>query len=439
VQTSLETASAQVLVATLTYSGEDANYYCTGIDDHIFLITAGQYLSEVFNGGKIRFTDGIYDFPDFFYTPYSGIFYQGTGKGSIFRSISGAAWCIFGTVTSYLEDISIENISFDMLSLSTRYLDRPSIQNIFIDTDLNSLLFLSCRYSFISNCHIIRGNQGIWTSGQYNIIENNSITSCSAFGIRDSGINSIIKNNLIVDSPDEGIIIEGNYANIGSNQLVNNATWRAGTYISRGININAGAIGNRLTDNCVLNCGNLIDRSVCDNSSTSPMIFGEAAPTSSNCTWGFTSTGPYEGTGQYRFTKSVAAGTKAWLHLVDNVGAADLHGMIPGTQYEWSGWFKASSSGSAGYQGPRIYQVTTGGGAASATAVTVATASWQWVAVTATIYANATTAYIGFWASSSLGNAHIFDVDNVRLFPPGTTNVHNQNFYDAGTNTYVGL
>lgn len=169
------------------------------------------------------------------------------------------------------------------------------------------------------------------------------------------------------------------------------------------------------------------------------MILGEAAPTASNCTWEFTSTGPYEGTGQYRFAKTAAAGTKAYLHLVDNVGAADLHGLIPGTQYEWSGWFKASSSGSAGYQGPRIYQVTTGGGAASATAVTLATASWQWVAVTATIYVNATTAYIDFWASASLGNTHVFDVDNVRLYPPGTTNVHNQNYYNGGTNTYDGL
>lgn len=401
VQSGLELVPAQVLIAASTYSGEDANYYCDGILDDLLIITAARYLIQAHGGGTIHFSPGTFYVKECYYF-----------NGSIF---------LIGNISTIIRGANNSQGSFGLFHWGG--IDGFGIEGFSFE---NVYLYIA-EASGLTNAKIIN-----------NRIKSGSFTLISTIN------HSIIANNYCyqatISGPSYGpFSIYGNHNIIYGNSIVDSGGKNESNFTT---NISALYISgerNQLFNNIAKDNGNLIDRSTCERSSTSPMIFGEVAPTASNCTWGFTSTGPYEGTGQYRFSKTAAAGTRAYLHLVDNVGAADVHGLIPGTQYEWSGWFKASSSGSAGYQGPRIYQVTTGGGASSATAVTVATASWQWVAVTATIYVNATTAYIGFWASSSLGNTHLFDVDNLRLFPPGTTNVHNQNFYDGGTDTYTGL
>ena len=168
---------------------------------------------------------------------------------------------------------------------------------------------------------------------------------------------------------------------------------------------------------------NLMDRGNCDSSGTSPMIFGEITPSASNCTWGFTATGPYEGVGQYRFTKDVAAGARAYLHLVDSVAAADIHGLTPGAQHAWGGRIKVAASASCGFQGFFLYQATTGGGTLFSSELTTATTGWQEVWVTATVYAAATTARIGLMASSSLATMS-FDVDNLYLYMATTSVTH---------------
>lgn len=392
-QTSLESASAQVLVASSTYTGEDAHYYCLGTKDEVFINIASKYLASAFGRGEIHLT--------------SGIFYQD-------------------------DDISLDtNISLIGETGATIYSSdyTKTIANTYgSDTDIRFQNII-----FQTNLGIVAGT----VESKAYILNNTFTGNLGRLGVGCN--NAIVANNIFLDTAMWGIHISGDENIVIGNNIKNCSTGYDG-FSYGGIYIaNANAVGNIIQNNFVSNCGNIINRCVCDSSSTSPWIYGTTyGVTASNATWGFTSTGPYEGTGQYRFTKTVAAGTIAYLHLVDNVGAADLHSLIPGTRYEWGGWIKVDASASCGYQGFRIYQATTGAGAASAVAWTTATIGWQWVAVTSTIYVNATTAYIGLVASASLATMS-FDVDLVRLFAVGKTNAHNKNYYNGGTDTYDGL
>lgn len=465
VQTSLETASAQVLVASLTYEGEDANYYCTGTNDQEIISAAANYLSEVYtNGGKVFFTEGIFAWgnPSASYNigPFgkninlSKISYEGRGLSTIFRAYTAPYnyyfWWIQGTVTSYLDKIGIKNISFDGVAPDIRY-----VENSIFDF----LYFLNSQYDFylVANNSIVQNVIGynasyyvLTISGNRNIINHNFFKECGKSSLNAGipalfvgGTYNLIQGNVAEECYNQGIEIGGTGNIVKGNISINNGlNYKEGlpflstATIYTGIKI-TGSLA-ICSENQSINNGNLINRAGCEASGTSPAILGEFGVTASNCTWGFTATGPYEGVGCYRFTKSAAAGTIAYLHLVDNVGAADVHGLVPGTMYEWGGWIKVAASASCGYQGFRLYQATTGAGAASAVAWTTATTGWQEVWVTATVYVGATTAYIGLVASASLATMS-FDVDNLRLFPPGTTNVHNQNYYNGGTDTYDGL
>ena len=456
VQASLETTSAQVLVASTTYTGEDANYYCKGADDQLLIVAATKYLSEAHGGGEVNFSEGIFIWGDPNKTynvadnrqniNLSYLTYRGKGYSTLFKGYGGNwgyfGWYIEGTVSSYLEKTTIQNINFEDLLLYCGYVEKSIFDSLYIQGVFAAFVF-STRECIIQN--IISDGAGedpITIYGSRNIVSHNVCknTISTSTGLYIGGEYHIVEGNILQDNYNHGMGVGGDHCILKNNVCINNGRkYYDNDSITqyRGIHIYSSSqnilIGNLSRDN-----GNLIDRSTCENSSTSPMIFGESAPTASNCTWGFTSTGPYSGTGQYRFTKTAAAGTIAYLHLVDNVGAADVHGLIPGTQYEWSGWLKVAASASCGFQGFRVYQATTAAGAASAVAWTTATTGWQEVRVTATVYVNATTAYIGLVASASLG-AMSFDVDNLRLFPPGTTNVHNQNYYNGGTQTYDGL
>ena len=458
VQTSLETASAQVLIAASTYTGDDANYYCSGIDDHLLIVAAAEYLSAAHGGGEINFSEGqfLWGNPNKTYVGtdiiqninLSNLIYQGKGYSTLFKGYGGSwgyfGWYIEGTTTSYLEKIIIRNIKFDDMLLFWHYIQDSIFDSLYILSGLATFSILA-QDSIIQNI-FCDGSEStpISISGTRDIVSHNICknTISTSSGMNIQGTHHVVEGNVLQDNYNHGLAIQSDFSIFKNNICINNGRKyydNDSTTQYNGISISAGASQNIFIGNICRNNGNLIDRSTCENSSTSPMIFGEAAPTASNCTWGFTATGPYEGTGQYRFSKTVAAGTPAYLHLVDNVGAADVHGLIPGTMYEWSGWFKLQASASGGYQGPRFFQRTSDGTPYSMATITVATASWQWIAITATIYSAATTAYIDLWASASLGNGHIFDVDNLRLFPPGTTNVHNQNYYNGGTNTYDGL
>jgi hypothetical protein len=416
----------QVLVAASTYTGGDADYYCTGVNDQVLIDAALEFAPYV------EFTEGVF---------YGNAIIRSSnrtirGRGNtIFTGTIGAS----GSVLSLIENVKISDIAsctrlyfyyvgdFIAESIYTTYVYAHQVSQ-------GKLIYCTAQ----SNTNGLWDRNGFYCDAAEDvkliscvskdqlgcgyILFGNNLQSYQCYGI-NNGIGMTVAG-------DECLV--GNAVLINNQQKVTSRTLAGGT-LCGGIYVTGDR--NQISNCFCKNNGNLIDRSTCESSSTSPMIFGESTPTASNCTWGFTATSPYESNGQYRFSKTVAAGTKAYLHLVDNVGTGDLHGLIPGTQYEWNGWLKCYSSASGGYQGFRFYQATTGGGATSATVVTAATASWQWIAVTATIYANATTAYLGLWASSSLGSTTYFDVDNVRLYPPGIVNPHNQNFYDGGADT----
>jgi parallel beta-helix repeat protein len=293
-------------------------------------------------------------------------------------------------------------------------------------------------YDLINGCEPSAGwagQYGISEVNGFGIVSNNRVSNFQGYGGQygiSGSTQTIVTNNVVRDflcprgESGYGILVNSSYCQVMNNKVSN--------IEGVGIRIVSGT-NTIVAGNSCVNNGQLIDRGGCESSSTSPTMFGETGVTSSGCTWEFTSTGPYGDWGQYRFSKTIAAGTRALVFISDNVSITDTHGLVAGTQYEFNGWLKCPASASCGYQGLRFTQVTTGGGTTITDVVTIATTGWQSVAVTATIYTAATMAYIGILASTSLPSTHVFDVDSLRLFPVGVSNVNNTNFSDAGTNT----
>ena len=146
----------------------------------------------------------------------------------------------------------------------------------------------------------------------------------------------------------------------------------------------------------------------------------------------------YEGTYSRKFTRNVATGTGALIQFVDVIGIGDLHGIIPGLEYQLSARIYIPSGGilgteilfqmqdyAAGWIGTDGYAVNTYD-------------EWQELSFSRTIRAAATGFLFQLVAAATAENAELFYVENLRMLPLGVHNEHLQNFLDAGTDTQVG-
>jgi hypothetical protein len=64
--------------------------------------------------------------------------------------------------------------------------------------------------------------------------------------------------------------------------------------------------------------------------------------------------------------------------------------------------------------------------------------TWALVEATMTMLSTCVATRLGFKAAATAEINETFYVDNVQLIPMGVANEHQNNFYDAGTDTQVG-
>lgn len=155
------------------------------------------------------------------------------------------------------------------------------------------------------------------------------------------------------------------------------------------------------------------------------------------------STSKYYGGAKSLRIKKTAASTAEY-RFCDNITKTDLHGLYPGHEYVLSGYAYLLTTGSPTTAEVKfvIGYTTKSTGTWTEKVGTPSTLkdSWNVCQTTAVLLpASAVGAKILIRINGGASTDEIIHVDNIRLQPKGTHNLHTQNFYDAGSNTYYGL
>lgn len=164
---------------------------------------------------------------------------------------------------------------------------------------------------------------------------------------------------------------------------------------------------------------NLMDRGECEET-TSPMIRGETTPVLNNALWARDATEQYFGSHSYKFTKNIAAGTPAYVDLVDTTLTTDMHGLSAGTEYTFIVRVKVPSGGILGSE--VVLQIGDYASAAwqwSSQSCALIYDTWQYIKVTRTIRAAATGTRFQLKAQTNAALDEYFHNDDVR-FAEGT-------------------
>lgn len=158
-----------------------------------------------------------------------------------------------------------------------------------------------------------------------------------------------------------------------------------------------------------------IDRGDCE-SATPPMIFDETVPLLSNATFARDITEAHGDTYSYKVTKTIAAGTAAYVYLVDSSAIDDMHGMVAGHTYTKSLWVKVpTASGIALNEvsiGIRDYD---GSWEETESANPTSLDTWQKLTVTRTIRVGAVAANIRLLVESTAADTEYFYVDDIEM------------------------
>lgn len=247
---------------------------------------------------------------------------------------------------------------------------------------------------------------------------------------------SAIEGNHLKNNYGSGIISAGDGSQVLSNYVEECAQYRPAPAILVGISSNG--TGNIVTGNRLLDNGSLIDYGICE-SVNPPAAIDEASNTLTQCTYARSDVQEYEGSYSYLLTKTVAAGTAATAYLTDNANTNDLHGLYASQEYRFGAWVYIPSAGMLGSELTLVIRDYVAAWEETAVACATTYDAWQYVEVTKTLRAGSIGATFGFAIASAAANAETAYTDNLRLTPMGTGNLHNQNFYDAGTSTYTGV
>lgn len=183
--------------------------------------------------------------------------------------------------------------------------------------------------------------------------------------------------------------------------------------------------------------GDVIDRGDCE-SATAPMVDGESVPLLLNATFARSSTQKYEGAYSYQGTKTVAAGTAGTIDIVDNNTTTDLHGLIPGVTYKLQCRIRIPGGAMLGSELTAVLSDYSGGAwADTSQACALTYDAWQTVSVTRAMRATATGIRARFVMAAASENGEGFYIDDIRLIPQGSTNAHDNNIDDDGTDTII--
>ncbi len=464
----------QVVVAAKNYLGT-ADYYCDGTADQTEIQAAVDYLSNAFGGGTVQLTEGIF-YISAAIEMKSSIDLMGKGNGTIIsRNCNDYAIEVVGVVgthksysrliglwikraqgdffdvslvyCTYADNMEICSCRFEnaggVASLSLNICTDININNNFLDyfeaqaikaEACTGIITTNLLYGLTNN----PGNSGILATGtaagQLAIINNKIHDINGDYAIKSDTNDIIISNNIIENisgySNNARAIELGADNNIVSGNRIDNALY-TGIYVSAGTK-------NTVSANLIKNCGNIIDRADCE-SATVPAIDSEVGNTLTQCTYARSDVQQYEGTYSYLLTKTVAAGTAATAYLTDSAATNDLHGLYAGQEYRFGAWVYIPAGGMTGAELTLVIRDYIAAWEEEAQACANTYDEWQYVEVTKTLRAGSTGATFGFAVASTAENAELAYTDNLRLTPMGTGNLHNQNFYDGGTGTYIGV
>jgi hypothetical protein len=502
VQSKLETESTTVIVASSTYEGDNANYYCDGAEDNIFINAAASFLYNAYNGGTVKLLSGIFEITQSIYLK-PGIILDGEGWSTIISGTISTTYKINATGTSVsdnklikisnlfidnedndeyasgiyvslLSKIIIENVKFNYLNTTVIFITTTASINI-KECSIDNTAMLPTSYSYL-NRHTIWIDGNAQSDAIINI-SNNKFSNNDGLGIglldiKEGTINSnyfynqrwrciycysdvynlkIINNNFIdcniFQAPDDyyGINLSNNN-NIISNNIFNN----------NGKCIQDAGGNNIINGNTAVNCGNLIDRSTCRHTNP-PMIIGETVPITSNATfvvsteyyreietfWYHYILAPDNDYKHYSFifTKTNAAGTEAYASLVDAIDSADLHGMTAEKEIVFSAWVYVPTDSPVALSDINLRIGEYYGGAWNFTQSNspLIRDSWQQLTVTITLNVAITGFIIDIYNASTAPINSIFYLDDFRLYVVGLENYLNQIYYDStGTSTNIG-
>jgi hypothetical protein len=453
-----EQSGRVVTVASSDHIG-DADYYCDGTADEVEILAAIAYLLST-GGGTVRVVGGVFntaaaivldDHITLEISPGATIKKNGnfnavecTGTSGTHKHDVGITGG--GTITRDAADDSNGNLAsfeyIDNLRVSDASLIRPYFYGIYIDIctglcvhtivdgsgeDINQdtggiAIFLSPQFRCESN-HIknLIGNSGRSKTGV--------ICSASPEGMI---INNIIEN--IGGASDSGTGISAtNQKNIIQSNKITGCT-------STAIGITSTAVFAMVRNNNCFDNGDLINHGNCET--VIPHIASDGYSLL-NCTVSILSTiSAYAGSyyGVFKKTNWASAASSAYFWLVDNNTITDMHGLsiIQGS-YKLAARMRCPTGGVDPTEAQLIVSQYSGGAWVDTTMSCPSTLStWALVEATMTMLSTCVATRLGFKAAATAEINETFYVDNVQLIPMGVANEHQNNFYDAGTDTQVG-
>lgn len=175
---------------------------------------------------------------------------------------------------------------------------------------------------------------------------------------------------------------------------------------------------------------NLIDRGGCE-STTAPMIYAETTPNTSNATWARSADFTYSGRYSYKFTKTVAAGTSAFIDVVDDNVTTNMHGLVAGATYTFRIKVYTPTAGGIGGNeiAVHIYDYHGAAWSSNSQAGVASADEWQVIEVTSTIDASATATALRILAATTASLNEYFYIDEVEVVPSNETEATNQSLF----------
>jgi parallel beta-helix repeat protein len=462
-----EQSGRVVTVASSDHIG-DADYYCDGTADEVEILAAIAYLLST-GGGTVRVVGGVFNtaaaivLDDHITLEIS--------PGATIKKNGGfsAIQCI-GTAGTHKHDVGVTGggkIMRDGADVSWNqfiyfgYIDNVKVSNIILlDPYFQCVDFYNCT-GFCTELIIDGTRDGLgspvtescdgialWNSNQFlchgNIIKNlTTDVRDAAFNCRGivytDGSGAIITNNVIENigqagQPGDGISIVRGAGNRVESNKISGCT-------DHGIEILVDATGARVVNNYCFDNGNLIDHGDCEGPSIPHTVSDGYSLL--NCTVSILSTiSAYAGSyyGVFKKTNWASAASSAYFWLVDNNTITDMHGLsiIQGS-YKLAARMRCPTGGVDPTEAQLIVSQYSGGAWVDTTMSCPSTLStWALVEATMTMLSTCVATRLGFKAAATAEINETFYVDNVQLIPMGVANEHQNNFYDAGTDTQVG-
>ncbi len=472
-----------VLVASDGYTGNNAQYQCDGSNDEVQINEAIEWVRGTYGGGYVLLSEGTFVI-EAAIEGLSGVALLGRGDGTILdRNCNDyTIKCVGGSGTEKT-DITIQNMkmtftdSYAAAVIYCGYTDNVAVRNINIEglegigiqvencdgvtiadnvIDGNQVESASPKWGInVDECtgvHVlvnrIRGLYSTATAISYGIyvepttdgliVEGNIISDMrlvntlgGVYGIRVTSARGSIINNSIEDiiglhdgtravGIDVGV---GDYVSAKSNKVYNVSG--VGLWVPSGTG--AQIIGNTITD-----CGQLLDHANCEEAAA-PHITGDGA-SSSNATITMEDA-DQQHTGAKSMKHAITAtGSTSYIRFIDSRSTTDMHGLSVGKTYILSAWVRVPSSG-----GPLISEVLLAvdiydGSWSATTSGPTDTDVWEYLEVETTL-TGVTGVDLRVQIKNDASNGEYVNWDDIRFYPKGIDNTHENNFKDDGTNT----